>query len=79
MKTISLPVYGIVVNVNDRGGRISSADLQGEGATPGYKAAVIALLSLVLGHACAGVDVESPAYLEGIEVAVDSIANEYGE
>ena len=31
--------------------------------------------SIILAHAVAGVDVEDPAYLEGIETAVDAIAN----
>jgi len=79
MKTINLPVYSIVLTVNDRGGSISSAELQDENASPEYRAAIEGLLSVILAHACAGVDVESPAYLEGVEVAVDSITNEYGE
>ena len=40
-----------------------------------YNAAIDGLESLILAHACAGVDVESPAYVEGIETAVDAIAN----
>jgi len=80
MKVINLPTYSIIVNINDQGGGgISSAELQDEDASPEYKAAVNALLSVILAHACAGVDVEAPAYLEGIEVAVDSIADEFGE
>jgi hypothetical protein len=37
--------------------------------------AIDAVESLILSHACAGVDVESPAYIEGIETALDAIAN----
>ena len=37
--------------------------------------AIDAILSLILAHACAGIDIESPAYLEGIETAFDAIAN----
>jgi hypothetical protein len=40
-----------------------------------YNAAIDGLESLILAHACAGVDVQSPAYVEGIETAVDAIAN----
>lgn len=79
MKTINLPVYGILININKQGGSISSADLQDEAASPEYKAAINGLLSVILAHACARVDVQAPTYLEGIEVAVVSIANEYGE
>ena len=31
--------------------------------------------SMVLAHAIAGIDVESPAYIEGIETVVDGIGN----
>jgi hypothetical protein len=40
-----------------------------------YNAAIDGLEALILAHACAGVDVESPAYVEGIETAVNAIAN----
>ena len=29
--------------------------------------------SVILAHACAGIDIESPAYLEGIETAINAI------
>ena len=38
-------------------------------------AAMDGLEALVLAHACAGIDVASPAYVEGIETAVDAIGN----
>lgn len=79
MKTIQLPAFGIVIHVNSKSGSIHSGELEDAEASPVYKAAIVALLNLVLAHACAGVDGEAPAYLEGIEVAVDSIANEYGD
>lgn len=37
--------------------------------------ALDALSSLILAHACAGVDVESEAYVEGVNTALDAIAN----
>ena len=40
-------------------------------------ARVDGLESLILAHACAGVDVESPAYVEGIETAVEAITNHF--
>jgi len=79
MKTIELPVYGITINVANKGGSISSSGLQDDAAPLEYKAAVDGLLSLILGHACAGINVLSPVYLEGIEVAAESIWNQYGE
>lgn len=44
-----------------------------------WEAALDGILSTVLAHACAGIDVESPAYLEGLETALDSMANTYGD
>jgi hypothetical protein len=34
-----------------------------------------AIESLILAHACAGIDIESPAYIEGIETAVEACSN----
>jgi hypothetical protein len=34
--------------------------------------------SMVLAHACAGIDIESPAYVEGIETTVDKLSNLIG-
>jgi hypothetical protein len=42
-----------------------------------YSAALGALQSLVLAHAVAGVDVSSPAYEEGVETALDALANQH--
>jgi hypothetical protein len=49
----------------------------GENATANrpYNAAIDGLESLILTHACVGVDVQAPAYIEGIETAVEAIAN----
>jgi hypothetical protein len=43
------------------------------GADPDY--AMDAIEALVLAHACAGVDVESAAYLEGLNSALEAIDN----
>jgi len=34
-----------------------------------------ALESMILAHACAGIDVTDPDYIEGIEIAVDACGN----
>ena len=34
-----------------------------------------AIESMILGHAIAGIDIETPAYIEGIESAVDGCGN----
>ena len=77
-KTIELPIHNIVVTLDGEGGYIRSC-LGQFGNTPEddvYNAAIDALESLILAHACAGIDISSPAYLEGIETAVDAIPNE---
>ena len=38
-----------------------------------FDSALLGVLALILAHACTGVDVESPAYVEGIEMTVDRI------
>lgn len=40
-----------------------------------HRAAVDAIESIILGHACAGIDIESPAYIEGIETAQQALTN----
>jgi hypothetical protein len=40
-----------------------------------YNAAIDGLESLILAHYCAGIDVEKPAYVEGIQTALDAIGN----
>lgn len=80
---IRLPCYGITVtlvrgNVADKPGSGSIAsDLRAveTAANRQYNAAIDGLEALILAHACVGVDVESPAYVEGIETAVEAIVN----
>ena len=77
-----LPCFGITVTlarengVAEPGSGSIVSDLEPKtAANRQYNAAIDGLESLILAHAFAGVDVESPAYLEGIETAVDAIAN----
>ena len=82
-RKIQLPCYGITVTlarengVEEPGSGSIVSDLREHktAANRQYNAAIDGLESLILAHACAGVDVESPAYVEGIETAVDAIAN----
>jgi hypothetical protein len=71
MKTIELPCYGMVITLSDNGGFITS-DLHVPVMEYEIKAAIDAIESLVLAHACAGVDVESLGYIEGIETAIEA-------
>jgi hypothetical protein len=109
MKVIRLPIYNMVVTVQDKGGAVTS-DLIESCPYCGYlscnmecpeamealndrdpaivkdkteelsefrcqRAALDAIQNIVLAHAVAGIDIESPAYLDGIETAVDSVSN----
>jgi len=82
-RTIRLPCYGIILKL----ARVNRAKEPGSGSIVSdlrepdtavnrrYNTVIDGLESLILAHACAGVDVESPAYIEGIETAVHAIAN----
>ena len=41
-----------------------------------YNAMIDAIESIILAHAIAGIDITTPAYLEGIETAVDGCAHD---
>ena len=43
--------------------------------TAALETAVDVIESLVLAHACAGVDIQTPAYVKGIETTVEALAN----
>jgi hypothetical protein len=75
---IKLPVYNIVLNVHGKGGTISSDLKAGERLDYGddeFTAAMDAIEGMILAHACAGINVASGAYIEGIVTAVDSVSN----
>jgi hypothetical protein len=70
---IQLPCYGICVTLGENGsGRISS-DLHDHGDTADVHEAWNAIESLILAHACAGIDITTPAYVEGVETAINSV------
>lgn len=81
-QTLRLPCIGITLRLwppadprKPASGTITS-DLRQDGPEdPLFTAAIDGLEALVLAHACAGVDVASPAYIEGIEMAVEAISN----
>lgn len=87
MKTVRLPCYGIVVRLGSRdrttikvrymGGSLTS-NLKEHGDGPDvelFNNAIEMLHSLVLAHACAGIDVKSPEYVDGVKTAVESLLN----
>ena len=86
VRTIRLPCFGITIRLDRKntaktpGAGTIASDLKAPGKTAAdrqYNAAIDGLESLILAHACAGVDMESPAYVEGIETAVEAIANHF--
>lgn len=42
-----------------------------------FNAAIEGIESVILGHACAGLDVAAKAYIEGIRTALEAIGNEH--
>ena len=76
-KIIKLPCHEITIYISDGKGDIQS-DLKGDPwarciENESYMAAIDGITSIILAHAIAGVDVESPTYIEGIETAVETI------
>ena len=83
-KTIVLSVHGdtITLTLCGKAGAVSStlhlpkntrdypASVRNQ-----YNGAVDGIESLVLGHAGAGIDVESPAYVEGLTTSIEAIGN----
>ena len=72
-KVIRLDAFGIEVTLTgDGGGSITSTVKEGHSQ---YDAVMDGIESMILAHAIAGIDVNSPSYLEGIETAVLGAAN----
>jgi len=85
-KVFDIGCFGIVVKVSESGVGTIESDLHDPANDPEatnadlcekYGAAMDAIESIVLAHAVAGIDIAAPAYLEGIETAVGSCANEF--
>lgn len=71
---IILPCYGIVIERRiGYGGTIHSQLKDGVRKGSRLAAAMDALESIILAHEIAGVDIATPAYLEGIEEAVQAV------
>lgn len=94
MHTISITGFGHVITVElsdpDSAGRrtghitsdlrdpTSEAIAAGEDSESDYNYAVHGLESLILAHACNGVDIESGPYVAGVIDAIVAIANHCG-
>lgn len=75
-KEIKLPCYGIVVlcrttrtdEYEDVAGQIThNGQIEGDEFS--------GILSMILAHALADIDIESAAYIQGIESAVENVSN----
>ncbi len=65
---------GFVVTLAAGGGGKITSDLHEKGEDD-FNLAIDAIESIVVAHACAGIDITDPRYLEGIETAVEACAN----
>ena len=76
---IDLGIFGIELELENKGGSIGSKlyDEFSNQVDPHIQNFVDAIESIILAHACSGVDVQSREYKEGIEVAVESIINNF--
>ena len=86
IREIHLPCFGITVRLDRKntaktpGAGTIASNLNGPSSTAAerrFNAAIDGLESLILAHACAGVNIESPAYIEGVETAVEAIVNHF--
>jgi hypothetical protein len=84
IKVIELGIEGIVVHIGTddsgrQGGQIRSDLYETEDVQGGdlYNAAIDGIESMILAHACAGLDVTTEAYKEGIKTAVEACANNF--
>jgi hypothetical protein len=76
-RTIKLPIGEIVIQLGENGGgsiKSNLKDYEDEDADD-YNSAIDGIESLILAHACAGVDVTAKAYVEGLETALDALGN----
>ena len=85
MKTYTIPKYGITVEVIEMDGKLAGGINSGLkevmlGSEPNESdfeihGAIHALESLILGHACADIDIGSEAYVNGLDSAIEAISN----
>ena len=64
----------IRITVNDGSGRMHS-EIPRDREDDEYDAMLDGIEALILAHACAGINVEEDSYVEGVESALQGIAN----
>jgi hypothetical protein len=81
MNTTKLNAFGITLTFSDadKAGASISSDMPAPDyvANRDFNSAVDGIESMILAHFCAGIDVSTPAYLEGIETAYEALCNKY--
>lgn len=80
MKEFNLPCFGIKVMVVNGSGSITSTDLKTKHNNEEdelYNTAMDGIETLILAHACAGIDINTPEYIEGIKIAVNACVNNF--
>ena len=79
MKTVKLPCFGIVVQYDQTtGGGTITSDLKKDSQETNMtlEGGIDAIEAMILAQACAGIDIESPAYIESIETTIETILNQ---
>ena len=82
MKVLEMPLpENIVVTLDDDGGGTITSELhmpeELQSDYSDYEIAIDVVESLILAHACAGIDILNPQYVQGVEVALEKISDEY--
>lgn len=88
IKVIELGIEGIVLHLGtDKNGRTGGqirSELHSTNIDPTvtdddveYNAAIDGIEAMILAHACAGVNVQTVGYIEGIKTAVEGCANNF--
>lgn len=88
IKVFRLNIFDIVVTVGNNGSGTISSNLKHYTATKEsheiedeikeslrWNANCDAIESIILGHACSGVNIEAPEYVEGIVTAIEAMYN----
>ncbi len=77
LQEIDLGIEGLYITTDNAGGASISQHLTDNEPTgcDAYEGAFDGIQSLILAHHCAGIDVTTDAYKEGLRTAFEAIAN----